>query len=158
MSTLSGIMSTVVTWLCCASKVAIDRPTYPVPATAMFIDLVTFLVFFFVPSVNTSIGSKPRTSPNCSNCGMDGRKSSFSMREISERLMPVASARDCCVMESFFRLDVIRSARRAVESVFMVRSFLLFGYMNALIYVAKMFLKITKTNKTKIIVAHFYSI
>lgn len=83
-----------------------------------------FLFFSCVPFVNTSIGSKPRTSPNCSNCGMDGRKSSFSMREISERLMPVASARDCCVMESFFRLDVIRSARRAVESVFMVGSFL----------------------------------
>lgn len=61
-----------------------------------------------------------RTSPNCSNCGMDGRKSSFSMREISERLMPVASARDCCVMESFFRLVVIRSARRVVDNFFMV--------------------------------------
>lgn len=36
-STFSGMISTAVTWLCCAKRVAIESPTYPVPATAIFI-------------------------------------------------------------------------------------------------------------------------
>lgn len=55
---------------------------------------------------------------------MEGRKSSFSIREIRERLIPVASARDCCVMESFLRFVIMRFARMAVESFFIVISFL----------------------------------
>lgn len=43
LSTLSGMMSTASTWLCCASKVAIDSPTYPVPATAMVMFVVLLL-------------------------------------------------------------------------------------------------------------------
>ena len=36
-ATFSGITSTATTSLCCASSVAIESPTYPVPATAIFI-------------------------------------------------------------------------------------------------------------------------
>ena len=41
----------------CANRVAIDRPTYPVPATAMFIGDGTFLFFSCIPFVNTSVSS-----------------------------------------------------------------------------------------------------
>lgn len=34
---LAGTTSTATTSLCCANNVAIDKPTYPVPATAIFI-------------------------------------------------------------------------------------------------------------------------
>lgn len=39
----------------------------------------------FVLSTKTSSGSNPRASHNASNCGIDGRKSSFSRREINAR-------------------------------------------------------------------------
>lgn len=42
-STFSGIMSTTTTWLCWLSRVAIDIPTYPVPATAILI--VCFILY-----------------------------------------------------------------------------------------------------------------
>jgi len=42
---------------------------------------------------------------------MDGIKSCFSILEIRARLIPVASARDCCVMDFSFLLLVTRSAR-----------------------------------------------
>ena len=35
-----------VTCLCCASNVAILKPTYPVPATAMFLFMYRVFVFF----------------------------------------------------------------------------------------------------------------
>lgn len=36
-STFPGTMSSALTSLCCESSTAIERPTYPVPATATFI-------------------------------------------------------------------------------------------------------------------------
>ena len=36
MSTFSGMISTAITWLCWERRVASERPTYPVPATAIF--------------------------------------------------------------------------------------------------------------------------
>ena len=43
MSTFSGTMSTAVTWLCWLRRVAIDNPTYPVPATAIFMIIMCLL-------------------------------------------------------------------------------------------------------------------
>ena len=66
-STFSGMMrSTAVTWLCWARRVAMERPTYPVPATAMLSgDGEPSLVE--EASVNTSEGSNPSTSARFSS-------------------------------------------------------------------------------------------
>ena len=100
-------MSTAVTWLCCARRVAIDIPTYPVPATAMLYFLpMGFLESLITTdsSVKRSVTSKPRTSPRLCSCSIDGIYSPFSRRPIMERLMPVRLLKSACVSLSAFLL------------------------------------------------------
>lgn len=57
-STFSGMISTAVTLLCWARSTDMLRPTYPVPATAMFMVVLCFVVSWFVSgySVFSGIG------------------------------------------------------------------------------------------------------
>lgn len=45
--TFFGIISTAIISLCLASKVAIDKPTYHVPATAVFILITPFAFLIY---------------------------------------------------------------------------------------------------------------
>ena len=50
-STFSGTTSTATTSFRCANKVAMLNPTYPVPATAIFILLIRFVYFVYLSSI-----------------------------------------------------------------------------------------------------------
>ena len=113
------MISTAVTWLCCASSVAIDRPTYPVPATAIF-NGEGDAIFSELLFVNNSVISKSNTSPRFSNCSIEGTKSCCSMREISARLIPVASPSCAWVIDFCFRSLTTVSARRDGDSFFII--------------------------------------
>lgn len=122
MSTFSGMISTAVTWLCCARRVAIESPTYPVPATAMLRGdgEASFPSLYLIKS---SVISKSRASPKLSNCSIDGIKSCCSMRDISALLIPVISESSACVMFFSFLSLAIVSARRDGDNFFMCTFF-----------------------------------